>query len=42
MRGRHMGSKSLVAAPLQAHRYHMDVGMITQFREIMNKTQILH
>jgi hypothetical protein len=39
--GRHMGSKSMVAAPLWAERYHI-LNIIMQFREIMSVTQILH
>jgi hypothetical protein len=41
-RGRHMGSKSLVAAPLWAAGYHMDLNSIIGYKKIMSRTQILH
>jgi hypothetical protein len=39
---RHMGSKSMVAAPLWAERYYMRLDSIMQYREIMSRTHILH
>jgi len=39
---RHMGSKSMVAAPLWADKYHMNSEYIMQFTEIMKIIPILH